>query len=124
MSTTIENISENILGTTSFDMKLSGMRKPQNFDVLPIGKNDTGESIIIQSDKRIGRIDLATGKGKISQSHSSGAYFHHLSLDKMTDFQLSELDTQTLRMKIFTTANKNVGNAGVTCDNSGAINVL
>ena len=124
----ISNITENIMGTTSFDMKLQGWRKTQDFIVYPKSKNDTDKEIVIQSSKRIGRLNLETGEGKMSANHPSGAGFAHYSLDSALNrlelFKLTDLDAQTLRMKVFTTAGPNVGKRHVVSDNSGAINVL
>lgn len=116
----ILGLTKNILGTTSIEMKISGMRKPQEFSVYPIGKDDTEKIITIQSDTRIGKIDLSSGRGLMSQSHSNGAYFVHFQMDKLTPFTLSESDLQDLKMHIFKTAGSSVGNSIVKSDNSGA----
>ena len=97
MQAQIEKIRTNIMGTISFNMKIEGMRKFQDFIVYPIQKNDSEKVITIQSDTRIGRLNLNTGKGEMSQSHSGGAYFPHLVMDKKTIFELSLLDLQTLK---------------------------
>lgn len=117
---TISNIRRNIMGTISFDMKLKGMRKPQDFIVYPITSDSAGDPIKVQSDTRIGLIDLPTGRGLMSQSHSSGAYNHHLQLDKKTKFTLSDSDRKMLTDKIKGTAGSSVGTRGITTDNSGA----
>lgn len=65
---TISKIKSNIMGTTSFDMQLKGMRKEQDFIVYPVQKDQKDKVILIQSDKRIGKINLETGKGIISES--------------------------------------------------------
>ncbi len=121
----VSGIKRNIMGTTSFNIKLKGMRKPQDFIVYPITPSDSNKIITVQSDTRIGQIDLNSGEGKMSQSHSSGAYFTHLSLDKKTPFKLKDIDLQALKMHIFTSSSKNAGESGVMyTDNSGAKNVL
>lgn len=124
----ISNITENIMGTTSFDMKLEGWRKTQDFIVYPKSRDDTDKEIQIQSSKRIGTLNLETGEGKMSANHPSGAYFAHLTIDKvlgkLEQFKLTDLDTQTIRMKVFTTAGPSVGTRRIVTDNSGAINVL
>jgi hypothetical protein len=124
----ISKITENIMGTTSFGMKLEGWRKTQDFIVYPKSRDDTDKEIQIQSSKRIGRLDLETGEGKMSASYPSGAYFAHYTLDKafgrLEQFKLTDLDTQTIRMKVFTTAGPSVGTRHVVTDNSGAINIL
>ena len=120
----ILGLKTNIMGTTDIEMKITGMRKPQDFIVYPISKDDAGQVITIQSDTRIGQIDLTKGIGVMSQSHSSGAYFVHLQMDKKTPFTLSEQDLFALRAKIFTTSGEKVGTRNVLSDNSGASKVL
>lgn len=115
---TLSNIHTNRMGTASFDLKLVGMRKPQDFIVYPITKET--KELTIQSDTRIGTINVSTGKGKMSQSHASGAYFHHLNFDKLTDFELSADDLDKLTSGIKKTAGDSVGSNGITTDNSGA----
>jgi hypothetical protein len=56
----------------SVNLKLSNMRKPQNFVVQDI--NDQN-AFYIQSDKSIGIFDKETGKGKLN---TKGKYFPHL----------------------------------------------
>jgi hypothetical protein len=120
----ILGLSKNILGTTSIEMKISGMRKPQEFTVYPISSDDTDKIITIQSDTRIGRIDLKSGRGVMSQSHSSGAYFVHLQMDKLIPFTLTESDLEDLKAHIFKTAGSNVGSSVVKSDNSGASRIF
>jgi hypothetical protein len=123
--TEISQIKKNIMGTTSFNLKIEGMRKPQDFIVYPIGANDDCTNILIQSDKRIARLNLNTGIGRMSQNHSNGAYGVHLSMDVLIPFQIDTKELEELKNHIFKTANKNAGTNGiVTCDNSGAINVI
>ena len=113
------------MGTASFDMKLKGMRKFQDFIVYPISKNDSEKVIKVQSDTRIGYIDLKDGKIRITKSFQGGAYNHHLTMTKLDEFQLAEVDSSTLRMYIFTTASEKAGTNGIMyCDNSGAENIL
>lgn len=122
-NTMIGKISKNIMGTTSFEMKITGMRKMQDFIVYPI--TDATKPLLIQSDTRIGYLDHKTGKGIMSKSHSGGAYFHHLTLDVKQSFELTEMDLSALKMQIFVSADKNAGDNGVMfTDNSEAINIL
>lgn len=124
----ITKIYTNSMGTASFFGKLDkGMRKEQDFSVYPISKDSASKVITIQSDTRIGRIDLETGKGVMSKSHASGAFFVHLQIDQLTHFQLSEGDRSALQVKIFLSSDSNAGksqNGVVLSDNSGAINIL
>jgi hypothetical protein len=119
----ILGLKRNFMGTTDVEMKISGMRKPQSFIVYPIGKDDSKEIITIQSETRIGKIDLSTGRGLMSQSHSNGAYFVHFQMDKLTPFTINEKDLKELRTQIFKTAGDNVGSRGIVSDNSGASSV-
>jgi hypothetical protein len=124
----ISKIYTNSMGTVSFIGKLDkGMRKEQDFIVYPISKDSESKLITIQSHTRIGKIDLETGEGKMSQSHSNGAFFPHLQIDKLTPFQLSEGDTSALKVKVFLSSDPKAGkdqNGIIFSDNSGAINVL
>ena len=45
----IDNFKKNILGTAQFDLKIGGMRSPQAFNVVPMGKGGSTDVIIIQS---------------------------------------------------------------------------
>jgi hypothetical protein len=119
----IFGLSRNIMGTTDIEMKITGMRKAQDFIVYPIGADDAGNVITIQSDTRIGQINLVKGVGVMSQSHSSGAYFVHLQMDKLTSFTISESDLENLKAFINKTSGANVGSSVVKSDNSGASGV-
>ena len=116
----LSNIHSNIMGTISFDLKIKGMRKPQDFIVYPIAAGESNKSIKIQSDTRIGKIDLIGGVGVMSQSHAGGAYGVHLAMDKKTVFKLSDADLGTLKARISGTAGDRVGSMGISSDNSGA----
>ena len=120
----IFSLKRNIMGTTDIEMKIAGMRKPQSFIVYPINKDDSADIITIQSETRIGKIDLSNGRGLMSQSHANGAYYIHLQMDKKTPFTISESDLEKLKMQIFKTAGDNVGSRGIVTDNSGASKVF
>ena len=119
----ILGLKRNRMGTTDIEMKITGMRKPQDFIVYPIGADDAGNVITIQSDTRIGQINLVKGFGVMSQSHSNGAYFVHLQMDKLTSFTMSEKDLKDLKDFINKTSGANVGTRGIVSDNSGASGV-
>ena len=123
MKTEIKNIHINIMGTCSFDLKIRGMRKFQDFCIYPMQSGESSKLIIIQSDTRIGKINLETGKGIMSDSKQGGSYFHNLMFAK-NDFQLESVDLQTLKLYIFTTQGSKVGKSVVFSDNSEAINVI
>jgi len=124
MEAYLGNIHKNIMGTTSFDLRIKGMRKNQEFIVYPLQSGEQSKEIKIQSSTRIGYLNLETGRGRMSASHQSGAYFIHLQLDTLTEFQLRNVDNEALRLFIFTTAGSKVGERHVVCDNSSAINVM
>lgn len=107
------------MGTVSFSGKFTGMRKPQEFIVYPM--QDSGETITIQSNTRIGQIDLSTGALSLSAPHSSGAYFLHLQTDKLTHETLPAEEVQTLRQWIKSTGGLLVGSSIVQSENIGAI---
>lgn len=117
------------MGTAQFDMLLPDQRKPQNFIVYPMQKDGDSKVIKIQSDKRLGNLDLETGKLKITKSYAGGAYNPHYTMDdafgRLKEFTLSSMDIQGLKMYIFTTAAEKAGTNGLMyCDNSNAKNIL
>jgi hypothetical protein len=57
----------------TFDFKLLGMRKPQNWIVCP--RNEKSP-VVVQSDKSIGAFDPVTGVGRLS---TKGSYYIHLN---------------------------------------------
>lgn len=118
----INNIHLNMMGTISFNMKLKGMRKEQDFIVMPI--NEDTEKVYIQSDTRIGLLDPKNGQILMSKPHSSGAYFHHLNFDKLTLFRLDSQDFESLKDAISKTRNKKAGLSIVKSDNSGAKSIF
>lgn len=77
----LTGLRRNIMGTTSFTLKGGSMRKPQEFIIYPKNENDGLPPYVftIQSDTRIGLIDMKNG-GRILAAPpvSSGAYFIHL----------------------------------------------
>jgi len=109
------------MGTVSFIYKFAGMKKEQEFDVYPIDKNSNEKIIVIQSDKRIGRINLENGKVYLSKPHSGGAYFLHLSIDVLSESILHAEDLNILKSAIIKTAGELAGDNGIVyCDNSKA----
>ncbi len=58
-------------------VKFGNMRgTEQEFTLYPY---DGGDTIIIQSDKRIAQVNLKTGKTILSKQCQNGAYFMHLN---------------------------------------------
>lgn len=118
---TVSNIKKNIMGTLSIDLKVKGMRKSQEFIFYPISKET--KKIKIQSDTRIALINL-DGLGKMSKPHQSGAYFHHLSIDDLTEFEFSKSDWKQIVDYLGLTNGDNVGSNGVKVDNSGVVSIF
>lgn len=123
----ISNLRKNCMGTTSFDAKFAGMRKPQDFIVYPMKEGDDSQRPIIQSDTRIGMVCLQTGKVWMSKPHANGANFIHLSMECALIDKLSQEDLFNLKAHIFATAHGAAGKAEngiVQSDNSGALEVF
>lgn len=119
--TTLHGITKNKMGTLSIDLQISGMRKPQDFIFYGITKES--KNLTIQSNTRIGTINL-DGKGEMSKSHSGGAFFIHLDLDKLTPFEFNKSDWQQIVEYLGLTEGVNVGNSGISTDNSGAKSIF
>jgi len=117
----IISTEKNCMGTLSIEAKFTGMRKSQEFCTYPIGIGDSKERIKIQSDTRIGYINLTDGIVSLCKPVSGGAYFHHLALAKGID-RLSHEELENLKSKLILTAGKSVGDNAlhITTDNSGA----
>ena len=109
----LSNTHTNNMGTISFDAKMQGMRKPQDFIVYPMQADGDNTKARIQSDKRSGYIDLISGEVELC----AGAYFlgHITSKDKMTGEQLV-----MLKAKMTGTASAKAGRAVVFSDNSAS----
>lgn len=119
----ISNIRKNIMGTCSFDGKFSGMRKAQDFIVYPIKSEDDAKRVTIQSDTRIGWVNLESGQVMLSPAKASGAYFHHLALAQKAGI-LSGEQLLMLKAQILGTASGKAGSNGIVfADNSGALGV-
>jgi hypothetical protein len=120
----ISKIRKNCMGTLSITMRIKGMRKDQEFILYPINKDST--NLKIQSDTRIATVDL-DGNGKMSKSHQSGAYFHHLNFDKLAPFAFSKSDWNQIVDYIGLTESKEAGkkeNGVISSDNSGAKSIF
>jgi hypothetical protein len=108
----------NIMGTLSFNLKLPNMRKAQDFTVYPA--SEKSEIIMIQSDTRIGKVNMSDGKLYMSKSHINGAYAIHLSTDTLDTFTLTAEQLETLKSELAKTAGSKVGKSVVYSDNSYA----
>jgi len=122
-NTIINNIRKNGMGTSSFDMKMPNMRKPQDFIVYPMSKNSDWTEIHIQSENRFGKLNLLTGKGIMSTPKGYANSLHLMVCEirkQATEFEVSAEDLATLKAAIKTTAGDKVGNYGLVSDNSAA----
>jgi hypothetical protein len=61
----------------NFTAKLGNMKKAQEFTVCPVS-NTEPHLVTVQSDKRIARIDLTTGKAMLSDGKGGHPGFHKL----------------------------------------------
>jgi hypothetical protein len=120
----ITNIRKNIMGTVSFDGQFQGMRKPQDFIVYPMHDGNDATHAKVQSDTRIGKIDLANGNVIMSPSRAGGSYGVHMLLAKPVG-QLSSEELLLLKAAIMATASGKAGSNGIVyTDNSAALNVF
>jgi hypothetical protein len=118
----IANIRKNIMGTASFDGQFPGMRKPQDFIVYPMKEQTTLAKI--QSDTRIGLINLDSGAITLSKPRAGGAYFMQLQGAQVIGC-LSAEELLMLKAGIMSTASGHAGTNGVMyCDNSAALEVF
>lgn len=120
----ISNIHRNIMGTVSFAGLFPGMRKAQDFIVYPMHEGNDASKAKIQSDTRIGSIDLASGAVLLSPARQGGSYGVHMALAKAV-CTLSAEELLMLSAGIFATAHGNAGtNKIVYTDNSAALEVF
>ena len=121
----LSNIRKNCMGTVSFDAQFPGMRKAQDFVVYPMhGGDQDGLLVKVQSDTRIGMIQLESGTITMSKPRAGGAYFLHLNGAQIIG-RLSAEELLLLKAEIFATASGKAGTNGIVyTDNSGAIEVF
>jgi hypothetical protein len=122
MTNTITQIRKNIMGTISITAKFNGMRKAQEFIIYPIKAGDDATTLLLQSDTRIGRINLITGAVLMSPPRAGGSYGVHLAFASIID-TLNTEDLAGLKFRLVQTASPMAGSSVVYCDNSGADNV-
>lgn len=120
----ISKIKTNRMGTIDFEGKFAGMRKPQEFTVYPMHAEGDKNRIKIQSDTRIGYVDLEHGNVDLSPAYPGGAYNTALAhvgrVGKLSHEELFEL-----KANVFSTASGRAGSNGImTTDNSGALEVF
>ena len=119
MENKIISMRKNIMGTLSLEAKFNGMRKSQEFTVYPMHDGNDTDNILIQSETRIGRIFLNTGKVVMSPPRAGGSYSVHLMFAKDIDL-LDKEELAGLKFRLLQTAGKMVGNSVIHTDNSGA----
>lgn len=119
----ITNCHKNIMGTVSFDGKFTGMRKAQDFIVYPM--QDSGPLAKIQSNNRMGQVNLDSGELVLSPAATSHAGFLWLQLSVARKTATTETipteELQVLRSFIKSTGGLLVGESVVKCDNTGAM---
>lgn len=116
----IGNFRKSIMGTAEFVGRFTGMRKPQDFIVYPMHGGGDATAATVQSDTRIGSIDLATGDVRMSRPKAGGAFFADIPHGSPPMDRLSGEELLLLKAAIFGTAGANVGNVVVRTDNRGA----
>lgn len=119
----ISNLRKNVMGTASFDGMFPGMRKAQDFIVYPMQSGDATGVVKVQSDTRIGRINLETGEIVMSKPRAGGAYFLQLAAAQPIG-KLNAEELLLLKAAIFSTASAKAGSRSVYCDNSQAATVF
>lgn len=119
----IADFRKNCIGTVSFQGKFDGMRKPQVFIVYPMKTDHT--KAMVQSDTRIGIIEMATGRILMSPPRATGSYGVHLVFAKPAG-KLDSAELLLLKANIYGTASDKAGDNGmaVYCDNSAAAKVF
>ncbi len=126
----ITKIRKNIMGTTSFEMKVKGWRKPQEFIVYPLPAGNESKTITIQSDKRFGRIELALGLMVLSRNHTNSCSVHlqmDIALDKAEHYDFNKKEQLAeLTEFVIGTASERAGTkgTGIITDNSGAVSLM
>jgi hypothetical protein len=120
----LKNIRKNCMGTVSFDGQFPGMRKAQDFIVYPMHAGNDASKAKIQSDTRIGTIDMETGEVVMSPPRAGGSYGVHMMLAKPIG-KLSAEELFMLKAGIFGTAHGHAGSNGIVyTDNSAALEVF
>lgn len=120
----IGKFKRNRMGTIDFEGKFDGMRKAQEFTVYPMHSDGNSNQIKIQSDTRIGYIDLTLGHVDLSPPYPGGAYNTALAQARRVG-KLSQEELFELKANVFCTASGRAGTNGIiTADNSGALEVF
>jgi hypothetical protein len=122
----VANFRKNIMGTISFDLKLTKWRKSQDFIVYPMA--ESAATILIQSDKRWAEINPETGEMWMTNGKgghpNSWLLIWQKARNEAEKHTLNPVDLSALKMHIFTTAGAKVGESVIYSDNSAAINII
>ena len=117
----ITNYSKNCLGTVDFDGLFPGMRKASSFTCYPMSKAE--RNVVIQSDNRIGTINLDTGVVTMSKPRKGAAFIDMVFASVIG--MLPAADLLLLKSHIMGTASGMAGTNGIVfTDNSGALEVF
>lgn len=122
----IINIKRSIMGTAEFDGLFLTQKKPQIFLCYPLSSGSRADRVMVQSDKRIGYIDLVNGAVTLSPSRAGGSYQPHLALATPQGILPAE-ELFMLKAQIFATAHGDAGrsiNRVIGTNNAGAIEVF
>ena len=102
------------------------MRKEDDFSIYPM--HEATKTIYLQSGKRWAEIDTETGNGTITNGKGGHPNRYLLAMQQARKeaqtFTLPSDELAYLKMNIFATAGKSVGNAIIRTDNSGASEIL
>ncbi len=109
---------------SSINLKLDKMRKEDSFSIYPVAKGDN--TVIIQSDSRIGEFNLETGIGVLSPRIAGGAYFMHLAkFMGAKSYQMTVADMNAIKTKLVAAGSTMVvGMGAMTADNSGGSTIV
>jgi hypothetical protein len=123
-SVAIRGFKTNCMGTIDFSAQFTSMRTNQDFIIYPKPADDVALTVKIQSDTRIGRIDLQTGAVTLSKPIASGANNQHLH-NAAPSGVLNAEQLLLLKASIAATSSPKAGTNGmITCDNSGSMRVM
>lgn len=92
----------------SINLKLGNARKADRYVIYPYNGHGF---FVLQSDKRIARVEM-DGKGSVTNAHNSGAYFYHLSLEE-NPIQLTSDQILDIKLKVLGTGEENKHESGV-----------
>lgn len=117
----LNTLNKKLRKMKSVTLQLPKMKQPKEFTMYPISKDDN--SVIVQNQHRIAKINLDTGKGVISKS-VNGAYFYHLtSLAGAIEIELDQVQLNELKLTAISNGEQIDLHGIVKADNSGIANI-